>query len=223
MKAQIPSSKSQVRDTRQAILDTLKRAGPQPAHTLAQRFNVTAMAVRQHLYILQKEGMVTARSEPSGRGRPIKIWELTADAQRLFPEAHQALLVDLLGHMRAQFGEQGLTGIIDRHSEAQFEAYRLALADALTLEARIKGLARLRSEEGYMAEIQRDGKDWLLIENHCPICSAARTCTRLCANELAVFTRVLGPGACVSREEYQMDGARRCTYRVSEAARIKAS
>ncbi|MDQ7018283.1 MAG: transcriptional regulator [Robiginitomaculum sp.] len=206
---------SVLRDPRRAIMDVLKLQGAQPAAALAKRFGVTAMAVRQHLYALQEEGMVAAQSQPSGRGRPTKLWALTAKAEGLFPDAHQELAVDLLSHMRAQFGEAGLAGIIDRHSTAQRHSYEAALAGHKTLEARVNALARLRNDEGYMAAVKRDGKDWLLIENHCPICAAARSCTRLCANELDVFTQVLGPTAKVVREEHILAGARRCAYRVS--------
>lgn len=202
------------RDPRQAILDSLKRRGPLSAAALARRFGVTAMAVRQHLYALQNNGMVCSAATPSGRGRPVKMWALTQKAQKLFPDAHQELAVDLLGHMRAQFGETGLHAIIDRHSAAQIKAYEEALSPAKTLDARVQKLAQLRSDEGYMAQARRDGEGWLLIENHCPICAAASQCTRLCANELDVFERVLGPAARVTRVEHMLDGARRCAYRV---------
>jgi predicted ArsR family transcriptional regulator len=69
-----------------------------------------------------------------------------------------------------------------------------------------------------MAEARSDGRDWLLIENHCPICSAAKACTGLCANELKVFADVLGKGATVTREEHILAGARRCVYRVKGKA-----
>ena len=70
-----------------------------------------------------------------------------------------------------------------------------------------------------MAQARRDGEGWLLVENHCPICAAASQCTRLCANELDVFERVLGPDARVTRVEHMLDGARRCAYRVLPLAR----
>jgi predicted ArsR family transcriptional regulator len=205
----------QPRDTKAAIMDVLKRMGPQPAEQLARRFDVTAMAVRQHLYALQEQGLVRSTSTPEGRGRPVKNWALTPKAQVLFPNSHQELAVDLLGHIRKQFGEDGLAEIINRHSAAQKKSYGRALQGHKTLEARLKALARLRSDEGYMAEITRDGEAWLLIENHCPICAAASQCTRLCANELEVFAHVLGPDVQISREEHILSGARRCAYRVS--------
>ena len=52
--------------------------------------------------------------------------------------------------------------------------------------------------------------DYLLLENHCPVCSAARACQGLCASELELFQRVLGPGVTVVREDHILAGARRC-------------
>ncbi len=54
----------------------------------------------------------------------------------------------------------------------------------------------------------------LLVENHCPICSAAATCQGLCTMELEVFQRVLGDKATVERVEHIQAGARRCAYRI---------
>jgi predicted ArsR family transcriptional regulator len=81
---------------------------------------------------------------------------------------------------------------------------------------RAASLAVLREAEGYMAEVQQepDGS-LLLVENHCPICSAARACQNFCRSELAVFQRVLGPDLRVERVEHQLAGARRCAYRIA--------
>ena len=46
--------------TRRALLDRLKRAGPLEAQDLAVHLGVTAMAVRQHLYAFEAEGIVAA-------------------------------------------------------------------------------------------------------------------------------------------------------------------
>jgi predicted ArsR family transcriptional regulator len=67
-----------------------------------------------------------------------------------------------------------------------------------------------------MAEAKRlpDG-DVLLIENHCPICVAAKACQGFCRSELNLFRDVLGPEVHVEREEHILSGARRCAYRLS--------
>ncbi len=205
--------------TRQAIVDLLKRQGEQSASALGKALGVTPMAARLHLYDLQAEGLVEERSEAKaqsrGRGRPVKYWSLTAAAARVFPDAHQGLAVEMIRSVEELFGAAGLARLVKKHGTRQRAAYGEKLKPAKTLGDRVRRLAGARSDEGYMAEAKRDGRDWLLIENHCPICSAAKACTGLCANELKVFSDVLGKDAKVTREEHILAGARRCVYRVA--------
>jgi len=203
--------------TRAKLLDLLKRQGGQSSAELGDALGVTPMAARLHLYEMQKEGLVDCvprPSEPGQRGRPVKVWALTEDSARVFPDAHQGLAVGMIESVSKLFGEEGLKKLIAEHGNRQRAAYAEKLAGAKTLGERVKRLAQARDAEGYMAEARRDGRDWLLVENHCPICSAAKACTRLCANELQVFADTLGEGARVEREEHILAGARRCAYRV---------
>ncbi|WP_300395584.1 metalloregulator ArsR/SmtB family transcription factor [Henriciella sp.] len=203
--------------TRNTVLDLLKREGPQSASGLAEHLGVTPMAVRLHLYELAEEGLVEETAKPKGRGRPTKIWSLTSSASRIFPDAHQGLALEMIGSIREMFGEEGLARVIDRHSETQLALYEKEMAGLESVSARVKKLAAMRTREGYMAAAAEDGDDWLLIENHCPICSAATTCQRLCANELDVFRSALGGGCEVTREAHLLSGARRCVYRIRSA------
>lgn len=203
--------------TRPAILDLMKRQGLECAHDMAEALGLTTMAVRLHLYELEKEGIVISRDEPRGRGRPVKIWSLTEEAARVFPDAHQGLAVELIKSVEGLFGADGLNKVIAQHGANQRATYKKKLDGAKSLGERLKRLAKARADEGYMAEAKRDGADWLFVENHCPICSAAKTCTRLCAGELAVFQDVLGKDVSVVREEHILAGARRCAYRVKAA------
>ena len=201
--------------SRAAILDMLKREGPQAAGTLGEALGVTPMAARLQLYALQEEGLVEEKTgAPSGRGRPVKLWSLSEEAATLFPDAHQALAVEMISSVRELFGEEGLDKLIKKHGVRQRKDYGKKLDGAKAVGERVKRLARARSDEGYMAEAKKDGRDWLLIENHCPICSAAKSCTGICAGELKVFSDVLGKDVKVEREEHILSGARRCAYRV---------
>lgn len=67
-----------------------------------------------------------------------------------------------------------------------------------------------------MARLERDAEDWLLIEDHCPICIAARTCQGFCRAELQLFQAVVGAHSTVSREQHLLAGAARCVYRVAK-------
>ena len=175
------------------------------------------MAVRQHLYALQAEGLVEHEAERRGKGRPVKLWRLTPAADRFFPDGHAELTTALLDAMRQVFGEAGVDKLMTVRSAQQVADYGARIDPAEPLAARLEALAAARSEEGYMAAVERaEGGAWLLVENHCPICSAAAACSGLCRAELEVFRRVLGAGVEIERTDHILAGARRCAYLVRE-------
>jgi len=204
--------------TRRRIVKILKTEGPLDSATLAQRIGVSAMAVRQHLYVLQDQQIVTAKERPVPVGRPAKYWELTRKADRLFPDACAELSVSLIDSLNDAFGADGLQRILERRTARQGAAYSARIPAAMPLRRKLQKLVEIRTEEGYMAELRSEGAgQYLFIENHCPICAAASSCTGLCANELILFRTILGPGTNVERVEHILAGQRRCVYRVSTA------
>jgi predicted ArsR family transcriptional regulator len=204
--------------TRRRIVKLLKTEGPLDSATLAQRIGVSAMAVRQHLYVLQDQQIVTAKERPVPVGRPAKYWELTRKADRLFPDAYAELSVSLIDSLNDAFGADGLQRILERRTARQGAAYSARIPAAMPLRRKLQKLVEIRTEEGYMAELRSEGAgQYLFIENHCPICAAASSCTGLCANELILFRTILGPGTNVERVEHILAGQRRCVYRVSTA------
>jgi predicted ArsR family transcriptional regulator len=209
-------NKSATVRTRRAIINLLKQSGAMDSQELSERLGVSAMAVRQHLYALQDEQLVTYQEESRAMGRPAKLWQLTPAADRLFPDGYAELTLSLIDSVREAFGEAGLDRLLDVKTGHQIAAYQALLSSQEELRQQLEALASLRTNEGYMAEIQSlDDGSFLLIENHCPICAAATACTGLCARELEVFGRVLGQGVTVERTEHIVAGARRCVYRVS--------
>jgi len=212
------------RKTRRAIVKLLKAEGPIDSTHLAKRLKLTAMAIRQHLYALQNENLVTAEERPVPVGRPAKFWRLTREADRLFPEAYAELNVALIDALKDTFGDDGLDRVLASRCARQRADYTRRIRPADSLEKKLKELVRVRTEEGYMADIKSDvDGSFLLVENHCPICAAANACLGLCSTELDLFRSVLGPGVEVKRIEHIVSGDRRCAYRVSsEAGRGRA-
>jgi predicted ArsR family transcriptional regulator len=206
------------RSGRYGILFLLKTKGPQTAARMAKRLGVTTMAVRQHLSVLQGEGLVDFTDERRKVGRPPRLWKLTPKADDRFPDCHAELAVGILQAIRSVFGEEGLERLTEERTRQQAENYRARMPgpDA-PVEERVAALARLRREEGYMAEWgrHRDGAIEL-VENHCSIAKAARFCPKLCAGELSLFRAVLGDDVSVDRVEHLLRGDRRCTYRITD-------
>lgn len=201
--------------TRRSIVQLLKQEGSLDAEALASRLQITAMAVRQHLYALQDEHLVTYEEEARPMGRPAKLWQLTPAADRLFPEGYAELTLSLINSVKEAFGEAGFDRLLEIRTRQQLEAYSQQIKGKRSLKQRLQKLVEIRTHEGYMAEVQSqpDGS-FLLVENHCPICAAAAACTGLCGQELEIFQSILGNGVTIQRVEHILAGARRCTYRI---------
>lgn len=197
------------------VLHALKAAGPQTAEALGRRLGMTAVGARQHLTRLMAEGLVDAADHSEGVGRPKRVWSLTEAGDARFPDNHAGLTLELISAIRKAGGEAMLDTVIEVREKAALQTYSRALADAKSLKEKLKRLAKLRSEEGYMASVATapDGA-LLLLENHCPICVAAKTCQGFCRSELALFRAALGKSVTVEREEHIVAGARRCVYRI---------
>lgn len=191
----------------------LKTRGSLTTRALAEELEISVPAVRQHLKSL--EALVEGESMRQGVGRPAQTWRLSAAGQARFPDTHAELTVRLIGFIHDGLGAGALDTVVRHAFQANLENYQARLQTARTLGARVRRLAAIRSEEGYMAEAYRAGGAWNLVEHHCPICAAAQACQGFCRNELELFRRVLGPGVKVERTDYLLAGDQRCAYRIS--------
>ncbi|HVZ69919.1 MAG TPA: metalloregulator ArsR/SmtB family transcription factor [Rhizomicrobium sp.] len=196
------------------ILLHLKTRGPAETGAIGKSLGITRQAARQHLENLSAEGLVTFETFRKGIGRPAHAWSLTEKGHARFPDTHAQMTVELLENVRSVFGEEGLSKLIRRRERETQGTYEKALTKCRSLESRVAALVALRSAEGYMSEWSKlpDG-NFLLIENHCPICAAAKACQGFCRSELSLFAKALD--AKVERTEHVLAGARRCAYRIS--------
>ena len=198
------------------ILYQIKRLGPQTARELGEHLGVTTMGIRQHLAQLEEKQVIRAMTEESvGRGRPARRWKLTEKGHSRFPDAHAQVTSDLIISIREILGESAIDKIIAKRTADMFENYQRQLGKIESLQGKLNLLCELRTQEGYMAELECDGSGFLLMEHHCPICVAARSCQGFCSSELEVFQTLLRGIANVNREDHIMSGARRCSYRIT--------
>ena len=187
------------------------------AVTLASKLSLTGMAVRQHLYELQKQEVVESEEEARPIGRPAKVWRLTALANRWFPNGYLQLSVDLLHSVRATFGDEGLGRVLEDLKHNQIIKYREHLSDADSLRDRLQKLVMIRMNEGYFPEIQeQEDGSFLFVQKHCPIAEAVAFSSRFTDNELELFQSVLGDHVTIERVEYLLSDGPSYAYRITD-------
>lgn len=171
---------------------------------------------------LHAAGLVKARDEPArkrgGRGRPTPFWQLTARRPCAISEHARRMRLQRIKSVIQVFGAAATEQLRGARKNPVRAHYEAALGGARSQEHRLRLLAELRTRECYMAEVQAHGSDFLLVENHCPIYTAAKACTGLCASELRLFAEVLEPQVEVERVDHVLQGARRCANRGTQRA-----
>jgi predicted ArsR family transcriptional regulator len=195
----------------------LRQAGPSSPDGLAAALRASRTGVLQQLYALEEAGLVSHAAEKHGVGRPRHVYDVTADAQGLFPTDYGGFASGLVKAIEAVGGEDLVEQVFAARRRQIGDRMRRRMAEQLPDDAplvdRVRILAVLQDEAGYLAEaLVADDGAVRLREHNCAINKISRRTTAACDAELALFRELLGPG--VARETHIASGDRCCTYLV---------
>ena len=196
---------------RGAVLVQLKRAQRLTARELAGRLGVSLNAARHHLKELEAEGLVQYEREHRGVGAPVFAYRLSASGEALFPRRYEATLTAILDQMVERDGRQAAVALLESYFAGLARRLEGELAGATPAE-RLHAIARVLSEEGYMAEVTATGSAGILTEHNCAIPVVAERFPEICAAEARFLAEVLG--AEVDRREHLLSGCSACEYHV---------
>ena len=183
---------SSVPSARRAVLAALKRRGPLRAGELATELGLTVAAVRQQLKRLDEDGLVTHRREAEGRGRPSHRYQLTPSAEELFPKRYGDLATELLGYLGGPQSEE-VQNLFEQRRRRRLAAARARLGDG-DLADKVRELARILDEDGYLADVEPlDGDGFRIVEHNCAILSVASGFRAACVSESSSATPSTGP------------------------------
>lgn len=198
------------------IMMFLKMRGEATSLLISKELSITKEGARKHLLNLAVEGLIRPVAKSEGVGRPSSYYTLTEKGLSQFPDSHADVTVQILRSVKNLLGENALDLLINDREKNTYERYEKALVKAESLEQRLEVLVQARSEEGYMAEWTKEGNEYFLIENHCPICAAATECQGFCRAELSNFRNLIGKEYQVERVSHILSGGQRCVYKISE-------
>lgn len=209
--AQPPVAFAPVGSRHQLLLVLRKRPGVTVAE-LAEALALSGMGVRRHLDALAADGLVErAACAHTGRGRPPAGWRLSATGMEILPRHYDTLALELLEDM----APDEIASALGRRNDKQVAEYQGALAGCSGLQERVAALAELRDQAGYLAEWSSDTDGTLVLtENNCAVHRVAEHQPAVCAMELALMRRVLGPDVDVTRISHAMAGDAVCAYRI---------
>jgi predicted ArsR family transcriptional regulator len=161
---------------------------------LANVMKVSRMAVHKHLELLQKRDLVEAIEIRGHVGRPRMMYKLTSQSKTVFPRSYGAIATYALDFIERNMGKEAVEKVLQERQSELFDQYYKRLKD-LDFDKQVKELARIRDEEGYIAESKKDsksGRKYLLLEYNCPIIHIAEKHWEACSTETALFEKLLG-------------------------------
>ncbi|HZA62057.1 MAG TPA: hypothetical protein VE573_04230 [Nitrososphaeraceae archaeon] len=163
---------------------------------LADVMKISRMAVHKHLSVLQNRGLVESiEIRESSVGRPKMMYQLTSQSKSIFPKSYSAIATHALDFIERNMGKGGVERVLRDRQDDLFDKYYKHLKD-LDFEKRVKELARIRDEEGYMAESKKESKlssrRHVLLEYNCPIIHIAEKHWEACSVETELFEKLLG-------------------------------
>jgi predicted ArsR family transcriptional regulator len=169
----------------------LRRTG-RTVDELAQELKLTDNGVRAHLATLERDGIVQQRGSvrsSSGGGKPAYVYELTPEAEDLFPKAYESVLSQLLNVLARQLGSEESEALLRR------VAYRLAEEQTLPADgvhARLEEAVRVLNKLGGLAELEERDGNFFIRSYGCPLSAVVLDHPEVCRMVEALITEVAG-------------------------------
>jgi predicted ArsR family transcriptional regulator len=177
--------------TRGRVVTLLRRAGF-TVDELARELDLTNNGVRAHLAVLERDGIVRQRGSvrrSSGGGKPAYIYELTEEAEDLFPKAYEPVLSRLLDVLSTRVGSEESEALLKSVGRRLAEEHSVRMNDA---HARLESAVEIFNELGGLAELEeRDGT--LVIRGYsCPLAGVTPDHPEVCRMAETLITELAG-------------------------------
>ena len=201
--------------TRGQVVALLRRAG-RTVDELAAALGLTDNAVRAHLATLERDGLVRHGGVRRRAGKPAYAYELTPEAERLFPKAYEPVLGQLLDVLAERLSPEVL-------DEALREVgHRLAagrVPPAGDLRGRVDGALALLGEFGGLAELEEHAGGFLIRSYSCPLTAVVPKRPEVCRLVETLLQDVI---AAPVRERCERAEPPRCSFEVAAVGGTEA-
>jgi predicted ArsR family transcriptional regulator len=192
---------------RDGVTAALLREGPATAAVLASRLGISTTAVRRHLDALEVEGLVESSPRPPygptprrGRGRPARVFTLTAAGRQTFPDTYDQLAVSAVEFLLERLGPDAVNAFAQARAEQLAADLRSRLGDPVAAdteapvceEERLVAVAGALTELGFAASVAPAPTGLQLCQHHCPVAHVAERFPQLCEAETEALAGVLG-------------------------------
>jgi len=193
---------------------TLLRRSGRTVEDLARALGLTDNGVRAHLAVLERDGIVRQRGSVrrgSGGGKPAYVYELTSEAEELFPKAYEPALGRLLDVLAERLGLE--------ESEALLRSVGRRLVEGKTVptdstRVRLEAAVGVLNELGGLAELEEQDGTFVIRGYSCPLAGVTPDHPEACRLAEAMVAEVAGVPV---HEHCDRSERPRCCFEVAPA------
>lgn len=203
-----------MQDTRQQILEIMKRHGEVTVQELSNELGLTSVTVRHHLEILRSEGYI---SDPEVRrsnrpGRPRYVYHLTSTAADLFPNNYSGLASALLGSIAECMSPEERDEILE-HAAERIAQRATNLPDRP--RDRVESVVTFLNQQGYVSRWEEDDEHdqrYLIYVSSCPYFHVSQAYSETCEIDRHMMQLLAGPETQVKRLKNAGSKGGLCVY-----------
>jgi predicted ArsR family transcriptional regulator len=173
------------------IVTLLRRSG-RTVEELTRALGLTGNGIRAHLAVLERDGIVRQRGSVrrgSGGGKPAYVYELTSEAEDLFPKAYEPALGRLLDVLAERLGHEESEALLRSAGRRLVEGKAVQTDDT---RARLEAAAGVLNELGGLAELEEQDGDPVIRGYSCPLSAVTPEHPEVCRMAEALVTEVAG-------------------------------
>ncbi|MGH9969750.1 MAG: helix-turn-helix transcriptional regulator [Pyrinomonadaceae bacterium] len=198
-------------DSTRGRIVTLLRGTTRTVNELAEELGLTDNAVRAHLLSLERDGLVMQSGVQRGTRKPHFAYELTTEAENLFPKAYDALLNQLITVLKGRLTPAALEEILrevgrslagNLNPDKGGAGLEKRAGKALGALERLGGAARLEKRE----------EKFFIRSGSCPLATAVKEHAEVCQLTEALLAEIIGAKV---REQCVREGSPRCTFEIT--------
>ena len=197
--------------TRGQIITLLRRLG-RTVDDLAQELDLTDNAVRAHLTTLERDGFVIQRGLRRGSGKPSFVYELTPEAEYLFPKSYGQVLDQLLEMLDERMTDEELDDLLRAVGQRMAAKRNLPTGD---LSVRLEAAVEVLNELGGMAELEIGEEAFCIRGYSCPLAAAVPGHPQVCHLAETLLTELVGVPV---KEQCDRNGTVKCRFWVEKLA-----
>jgi len=178
-------------DSTRGRIVSLMREGWVTVNELASQLGLTDNAVRAHLLSLERDGLIRQSGVQRGPRKPHFAYELTAEAERLFPKAYDALLNQLITALKGRLPPATLEDVL-REVGRSLAARHSSDTTPDDLEGRVRNASGVLKAIGGSPSVEREGGRLLIRSGGCPLSAAVVVHPEVCELAEALVAEIVG-------------------------------